>query len=179
MKRLMLFIEPSGGQLNIFTQFTLPRLGSFILAGLVNRRPAWKARVFVEGRQRFDLQSWLGQNGRPEVVGISTITATAKRGYALADECRARGIPVVLGGPHVTFLPEEALAHAGLVRLIEAMQRTWLLRKTRESDQPTAPATLTPKPDAAIPARAGAPVAEKFYKIAQRGDVMGAGRKPA
>ena len=38
MKRLMLFIEPAGAQLNIFTQFTLPRLGSFILAGLVNRR---------------------------------------------------------------------------------------------------------------------------------------------
>jgi radical SAM superfamily enzyme YgiQ (UPF0313 family) len=115
MKRLLLFIEPSGGQLNIFTQFTLPRLGSFILAGLVNRHPAWQARVFIEGRQRFDLQSWVEQHGRPEVVGISTITATAKRGYALADECRARGIPVILGGPHVTFLPEEALAHAGLV----------------------------------------------------------------
>lgn len=115
MKRLFLFIEPSGGQLNIFSQFTLPRLGSFILAGLVNRCPAWRARVFVEGRQRFDLPSWLAQHGRPEAVGISTITATAKRGYALATECRARGIPVILGGPHVTFLPEEALAHAQLV----------------------------------------------------------------
>ena len=38
MKRLMLFIEPAAAQINIFTQFTLPRLGSFILAGLVNRR---------------------------------------------------------------------------------------------------------------------------------------------
>ena len=85
MKRLMLFIEPSGGQLNIFTQFTLPRLGSFILAGLVNRRPEWQARVFVEGRRRFDLQSWVEKNGRPEVVGISTITATVQRGYRLGE----------------------------------------------------------------------------------------------
>ncbi len=115
MKRLMLFIEPSAGQLNVFAQFTLPRLGSFILAGLVNRQPNWKAQVFVEGRQRFELQGWLDQHGRPEVVGISTITATAKRGYALAEACRARGIPVILGGPHVTFLPQEALAHADLV----------------------------------------------------------------
>lgn len=115
MKHLMLFIEPSGDRLNIFSQFTLPRLGSFILAGLVNRRPGWNARVFVEGRQRFDLQSWVDKNGCPEVVGISTITATVQRGYALAAECRARGIPVILGGPHVTFLPEEALKHAGLV----------------------------------------------------------------
>lgn len=115
MKRLMLFIEPSARQLNIFSQFTLPRLGSFILAGLVNRRPAWKGRVFIEGRHKFDLQSWLDKYGRPDVVGISTITATVQRGYTLAAECRARGIPVVMGGPHVTFLPDEALEHAPLV----------------------------------------------------------------
>lgn len=115
MTRLMLFIEPAGGQVNIFTQFTLPRLGSFILAGLVNRRRGWTGRVFVEGRRRFTLPSWMAENGRPEVVGISTITATVQRGYRLADECRAAGIPVILGGPHVTFLPEEALAHADLV----------------------------------------------------------------
>jgi radical SAM superfamily enzyme YgiQ (UPF0313 family) len=115
MKRLILFIEPTSAQLNIFTQFTLPRLGSFILAGLVNRRSQWHARVFIEGRKRFELQAWIAENGQPDVVGISTITATANRGYALADECRARGIPVILGGPHVTFLPEEALSHAELV----------------------------------------------------------------
>src|ERR1022692_3184464 len=101
MKRLMLFIEPTSAQLNIFSQFTLPRLGSFILAGLVNQRKDWNARVFIEGRQRFDLQAWVAEHGQPEAVGISTITATARRGYALADECRARGIPVILGGPHV------------------------------------------------------------------------------
>lgn len=115
MKRLMLFIEPTAEQVHIFTQFTLPRLGSFILAGLVNRRSGWSARVFVEGPRRIDLRAWMAQYGRPEAVGISTITATARRAYALADECRACGIPVILGGPHVTFLPDEALAHAELV----------------------------------------------------------------
>ena len=115
MKRLMLFVEPAATQVNIFTQFTLPRLGSFILAGLVNRQCSWNARVFVEGRQRFDLPSWIAEHGRPEAVGISTITATVKRGYDLADQCRALGLPVILGGPHVTFLPEEALEHAQFV----------------------------------------------------------------
>lgn len=115
MKRLALFLEPTAAQVNIFSQFTLPRLGSFILAGLVNRREGWRARVFVEGRRRFDLAAWIAAHGRPDVVGISTITATVKRGYALADECRAMGLPVILGGPHVTFLPDEALAHADLV----------------------------------------------------------------
>ena len=115
MKRQMLFIEPTAAQVNIFSQFTLPRLGSFILAGLVNRRSPWSARVFIEGRQHFDLDAWIAQHGRPDVVGISTITATAKRGFAIADECRSRGIPVILGGPHVTFLADEAVTHAELV----------------------------------------------------------------
>ena len=115
MKRLMLFIEPAGAQVSVFTQFTLPRLGSFILAGLVNRRAGWSARVFIEGKKRFDLPAWIAEYGRPEAVGISTITASARRGYTVADECRTLGIPVVLGGPHVTFLPDEALAHGDLV----------------------------------------------------------------
>src|SRR5512137_1669723 len=107
MKRVLLFIEPMAAQLNIFTQFTLPRLGSFILAGLVNRRSGWQARVFIEGRERLDLAGWIARHGRPEVVGISTITATVKRGYELAGACRAQGIPTIMGGPHVTFQPEE------------------------------------------------------------------------
>jgi len=36
-----------------------------------------------------------------DLVGISIFTATAKRGYELADGLRARGIRVVLGGSHV------------------------------------------------------------------------------
>ncbi len=115
MKRRLLFVEPTSAQVNIFSQFTLPRLGNFLLAGLANRRASWSARVFIEGKQLLDLDAWIARNGRPDVVGISTITTTAPRGYALADACRKRGIPVVLGGPHVTFLPDEALGHADLV----------------------------------------------------------------
>jgi hypothetical protein len=82
MKRQMLFIESTAVQVHIFSQFTLPRLGTFILAGLVNRRSNWSARVFIEGQRRFDLDAWIAGHGRPDVVGISTITATAKRGFA-------------------------------------------------------------------------------------------------
>ena len=77
MKHLALFIEPTSTQLNIFSAFTLPRLGSFILAGLVNRRASWRARVFIEGRRRFDLQAWIAEHGRPDLVGISSVTTTA------------------------------------------------------------------------------------------------------
>ncbi|MCP4427865.1 MAG: B12-binding domain-containing radical SAM protein [Chloroflexi bacterium] len=47
-----------------------------------------------------------------DLVGISIFTATAKRGYELADALRARGQTVILGGSHVNACQEEALAHA-------------------------------------------------------------------
>jgi radical SAM superfamily enzyme YgiQ (UPF0313 family) len=51
----------------------------------------------------------------PDLVGISVSSKTAARAYALADAYRARGIKVVLGGIHVTALPEEGLCHADAV----------------------------------------------------------------
>ncbi|MBI1299395.1 radical SAM protein [bacterium] len=50
-----------------------------------------------------------------DLVGISLITGTAPRSYELAAHFRARGIPVVLGGVHVTLLPEEAQQHADAI----------------------------------------------------------------
>lgn len=59
-----------------------------------------------------------------DVVAISVNTMAAHRAYALADGFRARGIPVVLGGWHVTFCPDEASAHADAVVIGEA-DDTW------------------------------------------------------
>jgi len=50
-----------------------------------------------------------------DIVSISTITPTAPRAYAIADKVRSMGVPVIMGGPHVTFLTEEALQHADFV----------------------------------------------------------------
>jgi radical SAM superfamily enzyme YgiQ (UPF0313 family) len=50
-----------------------------------------------------------------DLVGMTVITGTAKRAYELADRFRAQGRAVVLGGPHVTLVPEEATAHADAV----------------------------------------------------------------
>src|ERR1700756_4780612 len=41
-----------------------------------------------------------------DLVGLTFITGTAFRAYELADRFRKRGIKVVLGGPHVTLIPE-------------------------------------------------------------------------
>src|SRR5210317_914431 len=50
-----------------------------------------------------------------DLIGMTVITGTAKRSYELAKRYRKRGIPVVLGGPHVTLLPDEAMQHADSV----------------------------------------------------------------
>jgi radical SAM superfamily enzyme YgiQ (UPF0313 family) len=49
------------------------------------------------------------------LVAITVETFTARRAYEIADEFLARGVPVVLGGIHVTLLPEEAARHATAV----------------------------------------------------------------
>ncbi len=47
-----------------------------------------------------------------DLIGITVITGTAKRSYQLADRFRQMGKTVVLGGPHITLVPDEAQAHA-------------------------------------------------------------------
>jgi radical SAM superfamily enzyme YgiQ (UPF0313 family) len=55
-----------------------------------------------------------------DMVGISAMTSYVKRGYQIADSFRARGIPVLMGGVHVSYLPHEALTHADAVVVGEA-----------------------------------------------------------
>ena len=50
-----------------------------------------------------------------DIVGISSYSAQVDEAYELADRFRAAGVPVVLGGPHVSVLPQEAGAHADAV----------------------------------------------------------------
>ena len=52
------------------------------------------------------------ENDHPDLVAITVETFTARRAYELANRYRQKGITVVMGGYHPTFLPEEALLHA-------------------------------------------------------------------
>src|SRR5712691_7167861 len=47
-----------------------------------------------------------------DLIGMTVITGTATRAYELSDHFRRHQIPVVLGGPHVTLVPEDAQPHA-------------------------------------------------------------------
>ena len=55
-----------------------------------------------------------------DLVGISFMTYNAPRAYLIADKFRARRIPVIFGGYHPSFLPEESIQHADAICIGEA-----------------------------------------------------------
>jgi radical SAM superfamily enzyme YgiQ (UPF0313 family) len=59
----------------------------------------------------------LSTDDRPDLVVIQVYITNAYRAYALADHYRAKGCRVVLGGLHVTSLPDEAAPHADTIFL--------------------------------------------------------------
>jgi radical SAM superfamily enzyme YgiQ (UPF0313 family) len=116
MKKVV-FIEPKAPNLHIFSRYPLPRLGPIILGTMMKKR-GWEVDIFVEEFRKIDFESIASA----DLVGISTITSTAPRAYAMADKIKELGIPVIMGGPHVTFLADEALQHADFVIRGEAEQ---------------------------------------------------------
>jgi len=113
MKRALkkiVFVEPSSTHLHIYSRVTIPRLGS-VLLGTIMRAKGYDVRVFIEDIHDVDMSEVLSA----DLVAISAITSTAPQSYRLADTVRAAGRIAVLGGTHVSFLPEEGLEHADFV----------------------------------------------------------------
>jgi radical SAM superfamily enzyme YgiQ (UPF0313 family) len=52
---------------------------------------------------------------KADLVGISAMTSYVNRGYEIADQFRSKGVPVVMGGVHPSFMPQEALKHCDAV----------------------------------------------------------------
>ncbi len=59
-----------------------------------------------------------------DLVGMTVITGAATRAYELAAKLRARGVTVVLGGPHPTLVPEDAAPHADAI-VVGYAEETW------------------------------------------------------
>jgi len=103
-------IEPAPPSVNILSYGFYPRLG-LPMIGAALQAAGHDVLIYCPQAapiDRADIAS-------ADLVGISTTTSTAPAAYALADAVRAAGIPVVIGGPHPTFVPDDALAHADLV----------------------------------------------------------------
>jgi len=104
------FIEAKSPSANIFSKFPIPRLGAVLLSTILKEQ-GYEAKVFIEDIAAPDW-SYIENS---DIVCISTITSTSKRAYRIADRCRQKGIPVVMGGAHPSFLPEESIEHADYV----------------------------------------------------------------
>jgi radical SAM superfamily enzyme YgiQ (UPF0313 family) len=84
---------------------SLPSLGLLTLAGMT---PAHHQLRYCEVPDPAD---WQVQPDAFDLVAISSYSAQINEAYELADRYRQAGVTVVMGGPHVTALPEEALTH--------------------------------------------------------------------
>lgn len=90
-----------------------PLAGLLAVAGLI---PEDKYEVVLTDENIEDIDFDL----KVDMVGISAMTSYVKRGYEIAAEFRRRGIPVVMGGVHPSFMTDEALTHCDAVVVGEA-----------------------------------------------------------
>ena len=118
--RRVRFIEPGsrrGRPFNVFTR-RWPLLGPILLATILDRH-GYDVQVYnenVSGPVEDDPEAYQDLCSS-DVVGFSVMTPTAARAYELADRIRAdSGRPTLaFGGSHVTFQPDDALAHGDMV----------------------------------------------------------------
>lgn len=88
------------------------------LAALVPAELKADVTLYDEGVQEVPLDL------NADLVGMTVITGTATRAYELSRHFRARGIAVVLGGPHVTLMPDEAARHANTI-VVGYAEESW------------------------------------------------------
>jgi len=122
----ILLYNPDNG----ITRNFMPHLWMFLLQALT---PDGHEVVLIDGNAKAMTRSQLVRFCREEgigLVGIGSMTRMVARAYLVADALREAGIRVVMGGPHVTECPDEALGrdggprHADAVALGEA-DATW------------------------------------------------------
>ena len=121
-------VEPKAPDFHVFSSVRLPRLGLVGLATILCQA-GYQCRVWCQAFGEIPTLELLSS----DLVGISVTTSTAPEAYRLARQLRHRGVPVVLGGPHVTFLSEEGLEAADFVLRGEADETLLELVRRLES----------------------------------------------
>jgi len=114
--RILLY-NPDNG----VTQNFMPHLWMFLLQALT---PAGHEVILIDGNTQPMTDDELVQLIREReigLVGIGAMTRMIAKAYRVADAIRAAGVPVVMGGPHVTEIPEEALGQNGGPRHTDAL----------------------------------------------------------
>lgn len=90
-----------------FPKLSLPAIAAYTPT-------TWDVEIVDEAVKDIDFET------PGDVVGISIMTCYAPRAYEIADEFRRRGKPVILGGVHPTYCPDEALRHCDAIVCGEA-----------------------------------------------------------
>jgi radical SAM superfamily enzyme YgiQ (UPF0313 family) len=108
----------------------MPHLWMFLLQALT---PSGHEVLLIDGNAQAMDEADIARFVRKQnigLVGIGAMTRMIEKAYRIADAIRAVGVPVVMGGPHVTEMADEALGrdggprHADAVALGEA-DETW------------------------------------------------------
>jgi radical SAM superfamily enzyme YgiQ (UPF0313 family) len=124
----ILLYNPDNG----VTRNFMPHLWMFLLQALT---PPGHEVLLVDGNAQPMDEAGIAQfvrDNKIDLVGIGAMTRMIAKAYRIADAVRAAGVPVVMGGPHVTEMADEALGrdggprHADAVALGEA-DATWPL----------------------------------------------------
>lgn len=110
--RIHLIAPTKKGERYLFNKGLLAPLGIMYLAAST---PDWADVKIIDESVEF-----IDFTDLPDLVGISTMTATAVRAYEIADAYRSRGVKVVMGGVHASMVTDEALKHADSVVIGEA-----------------------------------------------------------
>ncbi|MFA5148249.1 MAG: radical SAM protein [Candidatus Omnitrophota bacterium] len=108
----IVFIEPRSTEANVYSRISMPLLGPIYLGTILKAR-GHEVEIYNEDILRPDYGKL-----EADLIGISILTSTAKRGYEIAD--RFPREKVIMGGVHASLLPEEAIKHARQVVIGEA-----------------------------------------------------------
>jgi B12 binding domain len=98
---------------NEVTNNFMPHLWMFVLKSLT---PPHHEVLLLDGNARRMSEQEVVQHVRDHgigLVGIGAMTRMAAKAYRVADAIRAGGVQVVMGGPHVTEVPDEPLGRDG------------------------------------------------------------------
>ncbi len=104
------FIEAGAFGFQMLRRFNVARVGSVLLSTILRDR-GYDVKTFIEDISSLDW-SYIENS---DFVCISTLTSTAMRAYSIGKRVKSRGIPVVMGGAHPTFMPDEALNYSDYV----------------------------------------------------------------
>jgi radical SAM superfamily enzyme YgiQ (UPF0313 family) len=113
----ILLYNPDNG----VTRNFMPHLWMFLLQALT---PKEHQVILIDGNAKAMTREELVEFCRKEnigLVGIGAMTRMVARAYKVAEALRAAGIKVVMGGPHVTECPDEALGRDGGTRYADAV----------------------------------------------------------